>query len=99
MVLPRVIAEQTHGSDIAARGIALGNRLGEAKYAVGGNVVHMRRPRVLKRRFPAEFIDRPVRHTITLENDVFHTSHPSRNPWTGDACLRSSAPKIAARAL
>ena len=80
VVLTRVIAEQTHGSDIAARGIALGNRLGEAKEAVGGNMIHMRRPRVLKRRFPAEFINRPVRHTITLENDVFHTSPPLRNP-------------------
>ena len=86
VVLTRVIAEQAHGSDVAARGIALGNRLGEAIYAVGRNIVHMRRPRVLKRRFPAEFIDRPVRHAIALENDIFHTSHPSRNPWTGAAC-------------
>src|SRR5208337_3511586 len=75
IVAQGVITEDAQVCNIGPWVKALGNRAHAPDNPFAGQSVHIGRFSLFERSQPAQFLNRPVRHAVTDNNNVFHSLH------------------------
>src|SRR5208283_3941559 len=87
VIAHRVVAKHRHRADVAARWHPLGDRRDHPERPARRHQVHVRLVRCGERRLAAEFLARPIGHSVAVYEDVLHRIN--RSASDRDAYSRS----------
>ncbi len=79
--LARVISQHRRLDHPAGHERSVGGHHRNAHFPVARDGIHVGCGRRFERRFSSQFLPRPASQTVTVQNDVFHSSRPCTCPW------------------